>query len=268
MKRPRCPAGGEAAVAAPMGPPAGLAVHVVCDPGGGAPTLDVNRIRRQVFAAEPLLSTAQQHQQLGNSETPSSDVQEGPGHVQGVNTVAAADERVAENGCSGSLMDAAGKAETPDRHQGTKRLAEGDAGRSSGGQSDEERGSHADKGMAQVAADDGLHADTDGEAAGEPHDAVVGRMACSSSCMGQPAAHDPPEAAAATMTTGDAAGGGQPLLLLIPLTLGAGKVNPLYLPQLQRVLTFPQSVGIVGGRPGSSLLFVGHQVRGAGSSCS
>ena len=50
------------------------------------------------------------------------------------------------------------------------------------------------------------------------------------------------------------------LLLLIPLTLGVGKINPLYLPQLQRVLTFQQSVGIVGGRPGASLLFVGFQV--------
>jgi hypothetical protein len=56
--------------------------------------------------------------------------------------------------------------------------------------------------------------------------------------------------------------GAAALLLLIPLTLGVGKVNELYLPQLQRVLTFPQSVGIVGGRPGASLFFVGYQVGG------
>lgn len=37
------------------------------------------------------------------------------------------------------------------------------------------------------------------------------------------------------------------------------QVNELYLPQLSAVLTFPQSVGIVGGRPGSSLYFLGVQ---------
>ncbi len=31
------------------------------------------------------------------------------------------------------------------------------------------------------------------------------------------------------------------------------------MPQLQAVLRFPQSVGIVGGRPSSSLYFVGYQ---------
>ncbi len=50
--------------------------------------------------------------------------------------------------------------------------------------------------------------------------------------------------------------GGGPLLLLIPLTLGVGHVHPLYLRQLRRTLTLPQTVGIVGGRPGSSLYFV------------
>jgi Peptidase family C54 len=49
------------------------------------------------------------------------------------------------------------------------------------------------------------------------------------------------------------------LLVLLPLTLGIGRVNPRYLPQLQAVLAFPHSVGIVGGRPGSSLYFVGCQ---------
>jgi len=49
------------------------------------------------------------------------------------------------------------------------------------------------------------------------------------------------------------------LLLLVPLTLGVDKVNSLYYPQLQQILTFPQSVGIVGGRPSSSLYFLGFQ---------
>jgi hypothetical protein len=37
------------------------------------------------------------------------------------------------------------------------------------------------------------------------------------------------------------------------------QLNPVYVPQLQAVLRFPQSVGIVGGRPSSSLYFVGYQ---------
>jgi hypothetical protein len=36
-------------------------------------------------------------------------------------------------------------------------------------------------------------------------------------------------------------------------------VNERYLPQLSTILSFPQSVGIVGGRPGASLYFVGVQ---------
>jgi hypothetical protein len=37
------------------------------------------------------------------------------------------------------------------------------------------------------------------------------------------------------------------------------QVNERYLQQLQQVLTFPQTVGIVGGRPSASLYFVGFQ---------
>lgn len=37
------------------------------------------------------------------------------------------------------------------------------------------------------------------------------------------------------------------------------QVNPRYVPQLQTVLTWPHSIGIVGGRPSSSLYFVGCQ---------
>jgi Peptidase family C54 len=37
------------------------------------------------------------------------------------------------------------------------------------------------------------------------------------------------------------------------------QVNPRYVPQLQTVLTWPHSIGIVGGRPSSSLYFVGYQ---------
>ena len=36
-------------------------------------------------------------------------------------------------------------------------------------------------------------------------------------------------------------------------------MNSRYIPQLLEVLTWPQSAGIVGGRPGSSLYFIGCQ---------
>lgn len=49
------------------------------------------------------------------------------------------------------------------------------------------------------------------------------------------------------------------LVLLVPLVLGIGTVNPAYFDQLLQSLEWPQSLGVVGGRPGSSLYFVGHQ---------
>mmetsp|Transcript_3232 Transcript_3232/g.11716 ORF Transcript_3232/g.11716 Transcript_3232/m.11716 type:complete len:586 (-) Transcript_3232:183-1940(-) len=52
----------------------------------------------------------------------------------------------------------------------------------------------------------------------------------------------------------------RPLLILVPLTLGAGpRVNPLYIPSLKAVLQWPQSIGMIGGRPAASLYFVGFQ---------
>ncbi len=37
------------------------------------------------------------------------------------------------------------------------------------------------------------------------------------------------------------------------------QVNPRYIPQLLETLKWPQSLGIVGGRPSSSLYFIGCQ---------
>eukprot|EP00897_Mesotaenium_endlicherianum_P007420 jgi/Mesen1/6706/ME000344S05990 len=51
----------------------------------------------------------------------------------------------------------------------------------------------------------------------------------------------------------------RPLLLLVPLTLGINHVNERYVKSLQSVLTFPQSLGIVGGKPGASTYLVGSQ---------
>jgi len=52
---------------------------------------------------------------------------------------------------------------------------------------------------------------------------------------------------------------GKALLLFVPVMLGAGRtINARYVSQLRSMLTFEQSVGIVGGRPNSSLYLVGH----------
>ncbi|GLT66067.1 hypothetical protein SLA2020_384600 [Shorea laevis] len=50
-----------------------------------------------------------------------------------------------------------------------------------------------------------------------------------------------------------------PILLLVPLVLGLDKVNPRYIPSLQATFTFPQSLGILGGKPGASTYIVGVQ---------
>ncbi|GAB4858977.1 Cysteine protease atg4 [Ancistrocladus abbreviatus] len=50
-----------------------------------------------------------------------------------------------------------------------------------------------------------------------------------------------------------------PILLLVPLVLGIDKVNPRYVPLLRATFTFPQSLGILGGKPGVSTYIVGVQ---------
>ncbi|XP_072973282.1 cysteine protease ATG4B-like isoform X1 [Typha angustifolia] len=51
--------------------------------------------------------------------------------------------------------------------------------------------------------------------------------------------------------------GWAPILLLVPLVLGLDKVNPRYIPFLKETFTFPQSLGILGGKPGASTYIVG-----------
>ncbi|KAF5959246.1 hypothetical protein HYC85_000455 [Camellia sinensis] len=48
-----------------------------------------------------------------------------------------------------------------------------------------------------------------------------------------------------------------PILLLVPLVLGLDKINPRYIPFLSATFMFPQSLGILGGRPGASTYIVG-----------
>lgn len=50
-----------------------------------------------------------------------------------------------------------------------------------------------------------------------------------------------------------------PILLLVPLVLGLDKVNSRYLPSLWATFTFPQSLGVLGGKPGASTYLVGVQ---------
>lgn len=49
------------------------------------------------------------------------------------------------------------------------------------------------------------------------------------------------------------------LLVLIPLRLGLDQLNESYVPALQQSFAFPQSVGIIGGKKGHSVYFVGSQ---------
>ncbi|KAM2279029.1 hypothetical protein ACFX1S_039923 [Malus domestica] len=50
-----------------------------------------------------------------------------------------------------------------------------------------------------------------------------------------------------------------PILLLVPLVIGLEKVNPRYIPSLRATFTFPQSLGIMGGKPGASTYIIGVQ---------
>jgi cysteine protease ATG4 len=49
------------------------------------------------------------------------------------------------------------------------------------------------------------------------------------------------------------------LILLVPVRLGAEKMNSVYGPCLTAVLTLENCIGIIGGRPKHSLYFVGFQ---------
>ncbi|KAH7104204.1 peptidase family C54-domain-containing protein [Auriculariales sp. MPI-PUGE-AT-0066] len=53
--------------------------------------------------------------------------------------------------------------------------------------------------------------------------------------------------------------GDRAVLVLVAQRLGIEGVNPIYYENLKTIFTFPQSVGIAGGRPSSSYYFVGSQ---------
>lgn len=49
----------------------------------------------------------------------------------------------------------------------------------------------------------------------------------------------------------------RPLVLFIPLRLGLTTINPIYYRALKSTFVFPQSLGILGGRPNHALYFIG-----------
>ncbi|XP_050528847.1 cysteine protease ATG4B-like [Daktulosphaira vitifoliae] len=49
----------------------------------------------------------------------------------------------------------------------------------------------------------------------------------------------------------------KPLVLVIPLRLGISTINPAYIKGVKMCFTFPQSLGIIGGRPNHALYFIG-----------
>lgn len=49
----------------------------------------------------------------------------------------------------------------------------------------------------------------------------------------------------------------KPLLLIVPLRLGLHEINPIYIRGLQKCFKFPQSLGVIGGKPNLALYFIG-----------
>lgn len=54
-------------------------------------------------------------------------------------------------------------------------------------------------------------------------------------------------------------GGGEAVLILVAIRLGIDQLHPTYYPALKECMRLPWFVGIAGGRPNSSLYFVGLQ---------
>jgi cysteine protease ATG4 len=51
----------------------------------------------------------------------------------------------------------------------------------------------------------------------------------------------------------------KPIVIIAPIRLGLDTLNPVYVEPLQKVFEIPQTLGIMGGKPKSSLYFVGYQ---------
>ncbi|WVQ93793.1 hypothetical protein IAU59_000871 [Kwoniella sp. CBS 9459] len=69
----------------------------------------------------------------------------------------------------------------------------------------------------------------------------------------------PKQRRSSASTTKSTTWGEKAVLVLIGIRLGLDGVNPIYYDSIKALFTFPQSVGIAGGRPSSSYYFVGSQ---------
>lgn len=96
------------------------------------------------------------------------------------------------------------------------------------------------------------------EAAGSLHSTDEPAVLTHSACRLKQ--HFQEQACRAVSPCGDGAAPRCGLLVLVPVVLGVERLNSVYTQQLRLVLRWPQSVGIVGGRPGHSYYFMGFQV--------
>jgi cysteine protease ATG4 len=62
-----------------------------------------------------------------------------------------------------------------------------------------------------------------------------------------------------SISTSGSQGRMKPTLILLGIRLGPDRITPVYYEALKSCLTYPQSIGIAGGRPGTSHYFVGCQ---------
>eukprot|EP01127_Copromyxa_protea_P019933 TRINITY_DN6568_c0_g1_i2.p1 TRINITY_DN6568_c0_g1~~TRINITY_DN6568_c0_g1_i2.p1 ORF type:complete len:438 (-),score=51.45 TRINITY_DN6568_c0_g1_i2:45-1358(-) len=49
------------------------------------------------------------------------------------------------------------------------------------------------------------------------------------------------------------------MLVIVPTRLGLNSINPIYYKTIQTYMNIPQSIGFIGGKPGTSFYFVGYQ---------
>ncbi len=78
----------------------------------------------------------------------------------------------------------------------------------------------------------------------------------------------PPLPASHSSSAGPSSSLWKELVILIPLRLGLDNMNPVYYTPILELFKFPQSLGIVGGKPRASLYFIAAQGMGSIKKCS
>lgn len=215
--------------------PFGVRTHVAADPRGGVPELDIAAISSMLLERRQH-SSSSHHGSEGNGDalggapptegppedpSPAAAAGAGEGPAGEVGEAEADRATAMAPGVGTRRASEPGPSSSPDSAEGATAALEGAV---------EGAGSAASPRSAGVAAASLAGGSERGDVGGAEADAA-----------------GPPGSA------------GSPVLILVPMTLGIDKVHPLYLAQLQHVLTFPQTVGIVGGRPGASLYLIGFQ---------